>query len=682
MVVSCSNCNSRYRVDEEKVENKKFAFICPNCKFEVIIDNKQKKEALLPPSPSTVKEDQPEGISNEESKIMNEGIEGEGVPQLEEGEDINLTSGEAGLDLGEIEGEGVPQLEEGEDINLTAEEAGLDLTEADHVKISQTDGVEDLSLPVEEESLKPASKEVSIGKDKNAVTKMKVDPDVGDDLPLDDMIDPGYKDDFQQLNDTKGSANEGSELSVNDFHPVEEEIDLSGIDLEESLSVEDTVKASSESEGKSLAKDTQFVEDIRTDEVFSKENGDTDESITIDLDSLDLQFEEGEDIGDVSETVEEIHSGETDLEIEDQGEVEKIESDDDMDITLDLDSLDIALDEAEEMQEGERMEDDEKLTLDDVGLSLSDVSSREDFQQKQGKEPTENDIRDDYEVATEISNNIFDGEKKVNDHGEVILKDLSETDNPLISCDDISFKERVIEDVLDEPTNSFDHDIEKIQDFERSEVKIERIDEDLSDTIPFGVINFSIDYSLKFSPLGALLRLSGLYLIFLLPHLIVFLIYFILAFFLSMLNWIVIILTGDSVDDFILIQENTLRYMFSLGANAMDVVEDLPFFAGRKDIDYPLQFEITYPVRYSRGLSILRFSLVGIVIIALPHLILLTLLSIGSILICLAGLVSVVAIKRWPNILFDFMIRYFRYASSVFCFVFGLVDKYPTLKVL
>jgi hypothetical protein len=59
---------------------------------------------------------------------------------------------------------------------------------------------------------------------------------------------------------------------------------------------------------------------------------------------------------------------------------------------------------------------------------------------------------------------------------------------------------------------------------------------------------------------------------------------------------------------------------------------------------------------------------------------LLFLLSLGAIIITFIGIVSVISIKRWPNILFDFMVRYFRYYANIISYWIGLVDKYPTFR--
>ena len=215
----------------------------------------------------------------------------------------------------------------------------------------------------------------------------------------------------------------------------------------------------------------------------------------------------------------------------------------------------------------------------------------------------------------------------------------------------------------------------------RYKEEIDGLEGKSSDMIPGGIINFSIDYSLKCSSIGAILRLLGLYLLRLIPHIVVSIIYSVLSIILGMMNWIVILITGDTEEDFLEIQENTLRYIISLGACAMDIIEEAPKFTGKKNIDYSLQFDIIYPARFSRFLSLLRLSVVGILIVALPHLILLTILSLGSILIYLSGLISIIFIKRWPNVLFDFMVRYLRYTVSVVSFLIGLADRYPSFRV-
>lgn len=118
----------------------------------------------------------------------------------------------------------------------------------------------------------------------------------------------------------------------------------------------------------------------------------------------------------------------------------------------------------------------------------------------------------------------------------------------------------------------------------------------------------------------------------------------------------------------------------SLSACAVDVVEDTPMYAGGKNIDYALQMNVIYPVRYSRVLAFLRVSCVGILLVALPHLMMLTILSLGALLFCFIGFLSILLLKKWPGLLFDFMVRYYRYAAGVYAFLIGLVDRYPSFR--
>jgi hypothetical protein len=106
----------------------------------------------------------------------------------------------------------------------------------------------------------------------------------------------------------------------------------------------------------------------------------------------------------------------------------------------------------------------------------------------------------------------------------------------------------------------------------------------------------------------------------------------------------------------------------------------MPGFVGRKNIDYALQLAVTYPVRYSRFIAFLRLTGLGIFLALLPHLVLLFLLSLGALLIFFAGLVSVLIFKKWPNVLFDFMARYFNHWVNVNAFMIGLVDRYPSFR--
>jgi hypothetical protein len=208
------------------------------------------------------------------------------------------------------------------------------------------------------------------------------------------------------------------------------------------------------------------------------------------------------------------------------------------------------------------------------------------------------------------------------------------------------------------------------------------LQKEIPDVVPRGAVNFSIDYSIRYSWVGALLRLPGLFFLGMIPHFLSFFIYTILSVILGFLNYIVIIFTTKNVEDFSEIQVNTLRYFLSIHSSLIGIVEEMPVFAGRGDIDYPLQMRIIYPLRYSRILAGLRLSIIGIILATSPHLLILCLLSPLILLIYIIGIFSVLVLGRWPHGIFEFMTRYYRYIARVLAFIIGIVDVYPSFKIV
>ncbi len=131
-------------------------------------------------------------------------------------------------------------------------------------------------------------------------------------------------------------------------------------------------------------------------------------------------------------------------------------------------------------------------------------------------------------------------------------------------------------------------------------------------------------------------------------------------------------------DDFADIQQNTLRYYIAILASAAQIIEDRPVYAGRPKVEHSLQLDIVYPSEPSRLLAFLRITGVGILLAALPHILLLAVLTLGMLILIPVGLIAIIESKRWPALLFDFMYRYLRYVSRVKAYILGLVDKYPS----
>ncbi len=164
----------------------------------------------------------------------------------------------------------------------------------------------------------------------------------------------------------------------------------------------------------------------------------------------------------------------------------------------------------------------------------------------------------------------------------------------------------------------------------------------------------------------------------LLPRFCVNFLYTVVSGILGLINTFLVLFRGYPTRTFSRCRKTRCAGHFARGC-AFDVVEDMPGFTGRKNIDYALQLSVTYPVRYSRFLAFLRLTGIGIVRRSCrtcsaraafprcaPHL--------------FRGTRGNPRDPKWPNALFDFMVRYFNYLSNVSAFMVGLVDRYPSFR--
>ena len=91
---------------------------------------------------------------------------------------------------------------------------------------------------------------------------------------------------------------------------------------------------------------------------------------------------------------------------------------------------------------------------------------------------------------------------------------------------------------------------------------------------------------------------------------------------------------------------------------------------------YPLRLEGHLDPRTSRGLWLVKWLL------ALPHLIVLTVLWTALVFTWLAALVAIVATGRYPRGLFDFVEGVLRWANRVTAYAFlMLTDQYPPFRL-
>lgn len=407
-------------------------------------------------------------------------------------------------------------------------------------------------------------------------------------------------------------------------------------------------------------------------EIMKEQAGQGDEEdIKLNLDELDI------DIDEISEKdIDLIRKGKAPAGR--KAVIEEAPEDEDESITIDLDALDIEVAENVPVVESEISEEDEKLTLEDAGMTFDELTTSE-------KKQMHLDLGDEEDIKLTLDE-VDPGMR---------LEEIGETAPP---------DEKLLVDTMDElPEISLDEFEEKPSAAERRGyrriVPESDLDLDLYEEEPAvkqrpsakrkmgggtyharGTTSFTVDFSLKYSRIGAILRLLQLYTISMIPHLVVLYIYTILSGILGFINQIVILSTGRCVEDFAQIAENTLRYYLYLETCVTGIVEDRPEYAGRERIDHQMQLNLTYPLKYSKLLAALRLSVLGIFIVTLPHLVMLWFVTLFVPFVYFAGIIWVIISGRWPNPLFMVLTMYFRYMARISAFMIGLTDEYPPFR--
>ena len=93
--------------------------------------------------------------------------------------------------------------------------------------------------------------------------------------------------------------------------------------------------------------------------------------------------------------------------------------------------------------------------------------------------------------------------------------------------------------------------------------------------------------------------------------------------------------------------------------------------------DYPVRFEVDYPEVPSRGLAFLGILLFIKPLLLIPHLIVLSLLSIAVALVVYVGYWVVLITGSYPWGLFDFVAGIQRWQSRTDSWLYGFADNYP-----
>ncbi len=460
-----------------------------------------------------------------------------------------------------------------------------------------------------------------------------------------------------------------------DSHDESITIDLETLELGEAPPLPKGTKQESEDDKLTLA-DAGLTLDKLDDDIIHTEssgNSSSNSSSQKDENELDLNSEE------LKLNITDIDSELTLDEISDS-------------ITYEQESVVDSLEELPEIDlDGEDTDLDSSNELPEIDLNEEDMDSFDTVPDSHGDE--QDSPMDSFEELPEIEESsegagmdIFEGSPKsepneashenlssFNAHNfslDLELEPEKETDSPAIPLETLNA-------IREEEKNShLKHDL--LPEEER-ELENE-LEEGYAEIYLDGNVDFSIDLSLRYSRWGALFRLLGLYFLSMIPHLIVAVIYTLLSTVLGFINQIFVLVTGKHMEDFAQIVENTLRYFFYIKSAIVGVVEDRPIYAGKANITHQLQFSVRKSEKFSRTMAFLRLTMVGMVLVLLPHLLIMMILTLTIPFAYLAGIVIVLVTERWPRSLFNYITEYFRYLAKVSSYAVGITDKYPSFR--
>ncbi len=90
---------------------------------------------------------------------------------------------------------------------------------------------------------------------------------------------------------------------------------------------------------------------------------------------------------------------------------------------------------------------------------------------------------------------------------------------------------------------------------------------------------------------------------------------------------------------------------------------------------YPLRYDVGYPEELSRWLIFVKWLL------AIPHIIILSLLGIASSVIGYIAFFAILFTKRYPQGLFDFVVNVNRWGANVSAYYGLFRDEYPPFSL-
>ena len=189
-------------------------------------------------------------------------------------------------------------------------------------------------------------------------------------------------------------------------------------------------------------------------------------------------------------------------------------------------------------------------------------------------------------------------------------------------------------------------------------------------------IRFSVEYPERLSRLHLLLKSFLGWLYVLIPHGVALFLYALVAMVASFIAFIAILFTGRYPRGLFDLVVGYHRWAARVEAYMWHLMTDRypPFSSGAGS--NPVNLEVDYPERLSRGMALLKFFFAWLYV-GIPHGIALFIYGILVFFVLFVSWWAILILGRFPRGLFDFVLGYVRWSTRVSLYFSLLRDEYP-----
>jgi hypothetical protein len=182
-----------------------------------------------------------------------------------------------------------------------------------------------------------------------------------------------------------------------------------------------------------------------------------------------------------------------------------------------------------------------------------------------------------------------------------------------------------------------------------------------------GVLLFDVAYPDRLSRL--LIFVKWLLLI---PHFIILYFLQIIAGIVTFIAWFAILFTGRYPRGMWDFAVKIQIWIANVSSYFLLLRDEYPPFG---DSPYPVQFDLVYPERLSRGLIFIKWLLI------IPHLFLLAFLGIAAYVVFILAWFAILITGRYPRGMFNFMVGLQRWGLRANLYTNLLTDRYPPFSL-